>query len=87
MSDTPVVGSIVQLEADLKRHEGKIRYYPDSYLGKIFFQGVECGKKQCEADLNAVCAYADKLEAKLEAIECGECEKSMLHCRCDEESE
>jgi len=29
----------------------------------------------------------EQLEAKLEAIECAQCEKSMLECQCDEESE
>ena len=38
-----------QLEADLKRHEDKIKYYPDSYLGKIFLQGVEHGRRKLEA--------------------------------------
>ena len=41
-------------------------------------------RAQLEANINAVCAYADKLEAKLEAIECAQCEKSMLECECEE---
>ena len=35
----------------------------------------------------ALAGHIKRLEAKLEAIECGDCEKSMLECRCDEESE
>ena len=42
---------IEQLEADLERHEAQIRHYPDTYLGKIFFQGIECGRGQLEAEL------------------------------------
>ena len=41
---------ITQLEADLECHEAKIKHYPDSYLGKIFFQGVDQGRKQLEAE-------------------------------------
>ena len=41
---------VAQLEEDLERHEGQIRHYPDSYLGKIFFQGVECGRKQLKLE-------------------------------------
>ena len=43
---SPIGMRVAQLKADLQRHEDAIRHYPDSYLGKIFFQGVECGKKQ-----------------------------------------
>ena len=28
--------------------------------------------------------YAEHLEAKLTAIECGECELTMLECKCDD---
>lgn len=42
---------VAKLEDDLERHEAQVRYYPDSYLGKIFFQGVEQGRKQLEADI------------------------------------
>jgi len=41
---------LAQLETDLERHEAKIKHYPDSYLGKIFFQGVDQGRKQLEAE-------------------------------------
>jgi len=47
--DFDLIDEVAKLEADLERHEGQIRHYPDSYLGKIFFQGVECGIKQAEA--------------------------------------
>src|SRR3990172_6287291 len=49
-----LTSELAQAQADVARYEGQVRDYPDSYLGKIFFQGVEEGKAEAQADMEAL---------------------------------